>query len=163
MTVLSATQINALSSQVAGKTLPRASDKNAAIKRLQKLAPELADQMLGADSFESAWAILVPDWSKKATKEESVKPSTNEQVLALFKARSGTVRERVLVMLIHKMNEQVSVADLVKWTYPEEAATKPMTGPLAMVMKGVKVMIDKNKLPMELVKGKGTYGLKNKA
>ena len=86
-----------------------------------------------------------------------------------FGEREGTNRKRLIDALMAKRGDFVKLDDLVSAVYGKPAdpkVTAQFKGPLSMVMKGLKVMIDKNALPVDLVKQKNgkdiAYGLIDK-
>ena len=83
--------------------------------------------------------------------------SVDEELLASFKARNGTNREKLLKCLVANIGKPQSVPDLLKEVYG--FVNEKNRGALLMVLKGVTLMIDKNKLPLVLVKEKDSYGL----
>lgn len=79
-----------------------------------------------------------------------------------FEAREGTIREKVINVLVDNLNKPVAIKDLLKAGYGNQKDEN--VGALRNVLKGVDVMIEKNKLPVKLENqklddGTGAYGL----
>lgn len=82
-----------------------------------------------------------------------------------FGLREGTNREKLVDALLAAKGKAQTVSQLLKATYGN--AKEENKGALMMVMKGVQIMIDKNKIKLSLIKGKTedkemTFALKAK-
>lgn len=83
----------------------------------------------------------------------------------VFKTREGSNREALLVALAAKQGKQVPVKDLVTAVYETktDAANEKARGKLGMVLKGLQVSIEKDKLPFAVhtqrVDGESSIGL----
>jgi len=72
-------------------------------------------------------------------------------VLAEFKTKHGTNRERCITRLVRDLGKTVSYSDLLETVYGNPHAE---LGPLRMVIKGMLMSIDRDKLPYRLTEDK---------
>lgn len=108
-----------------------------------------------------------------ATQDADTPPAPPPAKAALvFGEREGTNRKRLIDCLVAKRGKFVPLVDIIRAVYPDapvindSAALAQFKGPVGMVMKGLNVMIEKNKLPVTLTKQKKdkvtSYGLIDK-
>jgi hypothetical protein len=116
---------------------------------------------------EIADKIGVPKVKRFATLEagtrrlEEVKKKMNgkshspddKTLLAAFKARPGTKREKLIKRLLQDVGKPVPITQLLVAVFGR--SSKELRGPLMMNMNGVKAMIIKHKLPCTIVKTRG--------
>lgn len=101
----------------------------------------------------------VPDDDKKQKDGDEVTNTTELN----FGQRPGSKREALIKKLTAKRNDYVGLDKLIKAVYGADADVDEQKGPIMMVMKGMNVMIEKNNLPVKILKRKEgkniSYGL----
>lgn len=133
-------EYNRLAAAAGHKLVKRFADRKSAIRRIASLSPKT-------------------NGSKKAEKE---KKETRSKIGVEFNVRSGTNREKLLEALYVNFKKQVTKRELLKEVYGSTAEDNQVA--ILMVMKGLNSMIDKDKLPYKVVRGKDekketTFGL----
>lgn len=111
-----------------------------------------ATKVAGKGKTQPATAAAQGNGAKKGTLRDQ------------FGLREGTNREKLVDALLAAKGKALGVSALLKATYGN--AKEENKGALMMVMKGVQIMIDKNKIKLTLVKAKEgkemTFALKTK-
>jgi len=145
------TAYNKLAEQATGvKPVTRFADRVSGLKRVKELALTISSGQKGG----------APE-PKKAESGDSDMTALEKKIEA-FEVRSGTNREKVLKKLLPNLGKQIPQGELLKAAYGSQNTEN--TGALAMVMKGIKDVIQKKKLPYVLTRDRKekTYGINRK-
>lgn len=135
------------------KPVNRFSTTAAGIARCAKLEAAMEEAKKANDEKEN-------EDESAANEIEEEQPTEIAELLAQFKPRKGTLREKLLILMIENRGTSMEEKELVTDIY----GTNPKNPTaIRMVLKGVEAMIKKNQIKWELRKARNgenfSYGL----
>jgi hypothetical protein len=145
---------NALATKLGSKTVTRFKNRETAIKRFS----ELKATQPAADAATTPKEGAAMATKKKAKKTAPApKEDKRSKISQEFGARLGTNREKLIEALHGSFGKFVPINQLLKAVFG--SMNEENRGALAMVMKGVEVMIKDEKLPYKTDRKKDDKGL----